>query len=212
MAKGVSGFFFGNTPKVPDYKQVDPRHEQTEALVQNEAVLPGAQALGANVNAFNLKELMKAIEFFSPGTLGKVNANISDQLAGIADIADTKAGIRNATAAGFNLGAGGSQFSKFGVVGHLGRSVAQQKQQGLGNFMALSQATRAPQFDITSMFLTPQQRISTAMQNNQNQFSRDWLKAQMDASPHPAGAFTKELIMEAVKAFGGMAGSASGAM
>lgn len=210
MAKGIGGFFFGNTPKVPDYQRVDPGQEQLGAVANNQAILPRAQQLASNVNQFNMEQVMKALEFAMPGGVASVRENIANQLAGNADMADLQAGIRGATAAGYNLGVPGSQFNRFGVAGQLGRSVAQQRQQGLQNFLALSQVTKAPQFDVSSMFLTPQQRIQTAMQNTENQFARDWLKAQVDAAPNPVGAWTMELIMEAVKSFAGAAGKTVG--
>lgn len=210
MAKGIGGFFFGNTPKVPDYKYVDPAAEQAGAINQNQQSLGASKRLASDVNQFNLEQLNKALEFAMPGGLDSVRKNIADQLAGKADLADLQAGIRGATAAGYNLGVPASQFNRFGVAGQLGRSVAQQRQQGFQNFAALTQVAKAPQFDVTSMFMTPTQRVNLALQQNQNQFSRDWLKSQMDAAPNPAGAWTMELIMSAVKAFAGAAGSGSG--
>lgn len=210
MAKGVLGFFFGNKPKVPDYKQVSPETEQASAISQNAATLPGAQSLALGVNQFNLEELAKALQFSLPGGLQKAQANINSQLAGELDPSDTSALIRNSTAAGFGMGIGRGGIGRNLVLRDLGRSSQAQRQQGFQNFLALSQATQAPRMDVTSMFFSPQQRVSLALQQNENQFSRDWLASQISAAPHPAGAYTAALIKDAVVAFAGGAGGAMG--
>lgn len=210
MAKGVLGFFFGNKPKVPNFTPVLPGEVQKQTIAENAAALPGAESLASNVNQFNLDQLAKALQFSLPGGLEKAQTNISNQLLGISDVEDTKAGIRSAVAAGYGQGVQGSQFGNLKVIGQLGRSVAQQRQQGFQNFVTLSQATKAPQMDPTSMFLSPSQRLSTAISQNESQFNRDWLQSQINAAPHPAGAFSMELLMSAVKSFAGAAGSMAG--
>lgn len=213
MAKGVLGFFFGDKPNVPALDVVSPDIVQGETIAGNLASIPGATKLAGQVNQFSMDQILKALEFALPGGLGKAQGNIAAQLSGTMDPEDTQALIRNATASGygkgFNFGAGG--IGRNLVLRDLGLGVQQQKQRGFQNFLALGQATRAPQFDLTSMFLTPSQRLATAIQQNEQQFNRDWLKAQIDASPNPAGAFSMQLLMEAVKAFAGAAGSGMGA-
>lgn len=213
MASGPLGFFFGDRPDVPELGYVDPNAVQSQTIAGNLAALPGAQNLASKVNLFNQAELLKALEFALPGGLGKAQDNVSAQLSGILDPEDTQSVIRSATAAGygkgFNFGAGG--IGRNLVLRDLGLSVQGQKQQGLQNFFGLAKATQAPQFDVSSMFFTPAQRLASAMTQNENRFNRDWLKAQIDASPHPAGAFTMQLLMETVKALASSAGSMAGA-
>ena len=175
---------YGKKPKVPDFIPVNIDQVQTEGIDANVRNMPGAKALASDVNAFGLQELQKALDFLAPGARDKAIENINNMLGGVADVADTQAGIRNATAAGFNLGAGGSQFSKFGVVGHLGRSVAQQRQQGLQSLMGFY--SMAPQqFNVASMFFTPQQRLAHATSERNDSFSRELLAEQIKAAPDP---------------------------
>lgn len=210
MAKGILGFFFGGKPTVPNFNPVIPGDVQKQTIADNASALPAAQKLAGNANQFNLEQLSKALQFSLPGGLEKAQTNISNQLLGISDVEDTKAGIRNAVAAGYGQGVQGSQFGNLKVIGQLGRSVSQQRQQGFQNFVTLSQATKAPQMDPTSMFLSPSQRLSTAISQNESQFNRDWLQGQINAAPHPAGAFAMELLMQTMKSLAGSAGAMAG--
>jgi hypothetical protein len=211
MATGIGGFFFGGKPEVPEFTQVNPNTIQEQTISGNLAALPGATKLASQVNQFNLDQILKALEFAAPGALGKAQTNVSNQLSGVLDPADTQSVIRNATAAGYGkgFGFGVGSIGRNLVARDLGLSVQGVKQQGLQNFFSLAKATSAPQFDIGSMFFTPSQRLATAIQQNENKFNRDWLQAQIDASPNPAGAWVMEFTMEVVKALASSAGSAA---
>ena len=189
MAGGPLGFLFGSKPKVPAFKPIDPTAEQAASIAGNVSVLPAVQNLASGVNQLNMSELAKALEFALPGGLKAVQANVTNQLGGIADIADTKAGIRNATAAGWGAGVAGSRFGNLNVLGQLGRSIAQQRQTGFQQFLQLTHAVTPSRLDPTSMFLSPQQRVSLASEQNQMQYQRDLQAAQVAASASPFGSF-----------------------
>lgn len=181
---GASYLKAGDKPQVPDFPRLDLETLQKLGIAGNQENLAAAQQLASDVNRGNLAEVAKAREAAVPGATALARKNITDQLSGVADLADTQAAISNATAANFSLGAGGkSQFSKFGIVGHLGRSVAQQKQQGLGNFFNFASLMDAPRFDPASMFLTPAQRLSAAQFQAGGQFSVDTARAAIAAQP-----------------------------
>lgn len=214
MASGIGGFFFGSKPKVPTLPNVDPNKVQSETIASNLGASGAAQELASIFNKFGQDEILKALEFALPGGLAQIQSNIKSQLTGELAPQDTQALIRNATAAGygkgFNFGTGG--IGRNLVLRDLGIASQQQKQQGFQNFLGLASATKAPQFDYTSMFYTPAQRLSFAQQQADNKFNVDWLQSQLDAAPDPAGAFTMELLKEAIVAFAGKAGSAAGGM
>jgi hypothetical protein len=181
---GASYLKAGDKPQVPDFPKLDLETLQKLGIQGNQDVLAQAQQLASDVNKGNLAEVAKSREAAVPGATALARKNITDQLSGVADIADTQAAISNASAANFSLGVGGkSQFSKFGIVGHLGRSVAQQKQQGLGNFFSFANLMDAPRFDPASMFFTPAQRLNAAQWQAQGQFGVDTARAAIAAQP-----------------------------
>ncbi len=210
MASGPLGFFFGSKPKVPTLQKVDPNAVQQQGISADLSQLPDAEKLSSQVNQFSLDELLKASQFAVPGGLAKAGENINAQLSGQLSPEDTQATIRNATAAGYGRGFsfGSGSIGRNLVLRDLGLSTLSQQQQGLTNFMNLSSAFRPQQLSPTSMFLTPQQRLSSAMQANEDAFNRDWLEAQISAAPNPAGAFTAQLTADVIKAIAKGAGSA----
>lgn len=207
----------GGKPKIPNFPNLDLAALMKAGALENKALLPFAQGLASNVNAANRAEVLKARESAVPGAIGQIQKNISNQLSGIADAEDTRAAIRNATAANFRLGAGGgSQFSKFAVVGNLGRTVAQQRQQGFQNFTSFASTMDAPKFDPSSMFLTPQMRVEVARWQAQGQHDVNLARANIAAQPSAGmqalagglGALSSVGSMAAGYGMGGMMGGA----
>jgi len=205
------GFLFGKKPKVPSLPKTDFAGTQQKTVGENIAALPKSKALAQDINAFNLEELSRALEFALPSGLKQAQKNIRAELRGELDPEDTKTLIRSATAQGFNLGIGGSGAGRNLVARDLGIGIQQQKQRGLQNFMALSQQFQTPRFDVTSMFLTPQQRIGLEVQQNQAQFDRDVMAASVEAQASPFGSFLTGLVTTAVGGLTGGIGTAVGA-
>jgi hypothetical protein len=189
MAGGVLGFLFGSKPKVPQLPKVSPGAVQAETMEGNIAALPQSENLAGAVNQFNLDQLAKALQFSLPGGLEGAQKNIAAQLRGELATEDTQETIRAATAAGFGRGIGGAGIGRNLVLRDIGRSVQAQKQSGFQNFLALAEATRAPKFDVSSMFFTPQQRVNLEVQQNELQFQRNLEAAQVEASASPFGSF-----------------------
>lgn len=212
MASGIGGFFFGKTPKVPDLKPVSASSVQRQTVADNIGILPDAQELAGGFNQFTMEQLAKAREFWQPGQLAQVNRNISQELSGELAPEDTRALISSATAAGYGRGFG-SSFGTMGigrnlVLRDLGLAVQQQKQRGFANFLSLARQTETPLFDYSAMFFTPQQRLTFEQNRAEQEFNRNWIAAQMEAAPHPAGAYTMQLLMEVAKAAAGSLGAA----
>ena len=134
-------------------------------------------------------------------------------LSGILSPDDTRSLISSATAAGYGKGFGAS-FGQGGIgrnltLRDLGIGVQQQKQRGLADFLSIAQATKTPQFDFSSMFLSSAQRLSFEENRAEQEFNRNWLAAQIAAAPNPAGAFTTQLVLSLAKSAGGIAGAAA---
>jgi hypothetical protein len=201
-------WLFGEKPKVPTFTPIDPTAEQANAVAGNQQNLPGAENLASGVNQFNIDQLAKALQFSLPGGLQQSQANILSQLKGEIGPEASAAISSSSVAKGFGMGVGGkSGLGRNLVARDLGIASRGIQQQGFQNFLSLAGATRPAMMDPTSMFLTPQQRVSTAIQQNEQLFNRNWLASQIDAAPSPAGAFTQQLVMQ----LAGTAGKAIGA-
>lgn len=205
---------FGKKPQIPGLPPINPDDIQNQTIAGNAGSLSGAQALASRVDQFNFDQLAKALEFWSPGSLEKLQGSIGAQLSGILDPADTQSLIRSSTAAGygkgFNFGAGG--IGRNLVLRDLGIGVQQQKQMGLQNLLGVYGAGPKP-FDVTSMFFTPVQRLNFAMEDRMQRYQRDLLANQVEAAPDPAtAALGREIdrFFNTAASFGMMA--AGGAM
>lgn len=181
---------FGRKPKIPELPNIVPEDIQKATTAGNLAALPGLEALGSGVDQFNFDQLAKALSFWSPGALGKLQNTIAAQLSGEIEPEDTARAISNATAAGYGRGFGPTFGMNFGIGRRaVGRDllfgVEQQKQRGLSNLMSLYQAGPRP-FDVTSMFFSPQQRLAFAFQDRAAKFQRDLMAEQVAAAPDPA--------------------------
>jgi hypothetical protein len=180
---------FGRKPNIPNLPDIDPTKVQGDTIAGNLRNLPEAQKLAAGVDAFNLGQLEKALEFWSPGSLSKLQKTIGSQLSGELDPQDTQALIRNATAVGygkgFNFASGG--IGRNLVLRDLGISGMDQRQRGLQNLMGVQAQTPQP-FNVASMFYTPQQRLDFEFNDRQAQFQRNLLNEQVAAAPDPATA------------------------
>lgn len=211
---------FGRKPEIPQLPGINPSQVQAETISANRDALPSLEALGKQVNEFNLQQqlgmLSKALEFVAPGQLAKAQGIVSSQLGGeIPD--DVAAQVQRRSAAQALLGGygGGSGLGRNLTARDLGLTSMGIQQQGLANFGSL--AALAPQqqlFDVTSMFFTPQQRLQAAFSEREAQFQRNLLAEQVAAAPDPATAalgreidrFFNTAASIGVGALGGMGG------
>lgn len=185
---------FGRKPTIPDLPAVNPTAIQQQAIADNASALPAAQQLGSQINDYNVKEqlgmLSKALEFVAPGQLKQAQGIVSSQLRG--EVApDVAQAVQRRAAAQSLLGGfgGGSGLGRNLSLRDFGLTSMQTQQQGLANFSALaSLAPKPAAFDVTSMFFTPQQRLSAAFQERNDQFQRNLLYEQVAAAPDPATA------------------------
>lgn len=219
---------FGRKPKIPQLQPVNPTAVQQQTLADNAATLPGAQQLGSQINDYNVKEqlgiLSKALDFVAPGQLQQAQGIVSSQLRGEVP-ADVAAAVQRRAAAQSLLGGYGVGSSMMQSIGHnlslrdFGLTSMAQQQQGLANFSSLASLAPKPQaFDVTSMFFTPQQRLSAAFTERNDQFQRNLLAEQVAAAPDPATAalgkeidrFFNTIAQAAMGAAGGGGGGMGG--
>lgn len=201
---GSSSKIYGKKPKVPDLPSLE--EAQGSAIGSNIKSLEEAIKLATGVNAFNQSQLDALREKTLPGASAQIQQNILSMLQGELP-QGTLAGLqRTAAERGMAAGTvgGGFQLGR-GLADQLGLSL-QLTQQGLDSATQWLQGAAAPTFDVSSMFITPQQKYADQGQ----QFQRDFMASKIAAAPDPSarGQFdsTMALIGMVLSAYGGGGG------
>lgn len=170
--------------KVPPLTPIDINAEQLAAIKANQTALPGAQTLSGGVNAFNQQQLEKMYATALPGydrIKEQVAGNISSMTKG--ELPDDvlnevyRRGASQATAGGF----GGSGMGRNLVARDLGLTSLDLMGRGQDSAQKWLSTSVAPQMDVTSMFITPMQRIGVRASERDTQFNRDWMSSQVSA-------------------------------
>lgn len=182
-------------PKVPNWATIDPSQVQGATNQGNLASFQGAQALAQQFNDFSANELMRRLREAVPefaGLQGQMAGNLAAQLRGEltqSDLASTqRESAAGALGKGFAGSGAGAAYSAFNV-GRKQFEVQQSAQaQAPAWLQTVTGLTRAPMYDLTTSFLSAPQRFQMTLQNQENQFSRDWLSNQVKAQPTGVGA------------------------
>jgi hypothetical protein len=202
----------GSKPKVPAFKPIDFEAEQKQAIQQNIAALQPATELAQKTTAAEQSQLESQLRRAIPGydqLVKQAGANIGSALRG--EISpEVSAQVQRSTAGralsgGFGAGSG---FGRALTARDLGLTGMQIQNQGLAQAQNFIQQQRAfgmvQPFSVSSMFITPSQRINALAQQNQQQYNRDLQAAQVAAMPDP----TMAAIGGAISSAGGFAGGA----
>jgi len=178
---------FGKKPKVPTLAAISPDATQKATVGGNIANFADIARLATEVNTFSQEQLESLIDRVLPTARQQIEKNISSQLRGeIPD--DVRRAIAQGNSERFVGAFSGSDFVRSNEAKQLGLTSLGIINQGLSSAESwLSKAT-APQFDVTSMFFTPQQRLSFEVQQQGAKFQRDLMAAQVKAAPDPATA------------------------
>jgi len=213
--KAVGGY--GDKPRVPDYIPVDPTEQQKLTVEGNMAVLPQAQELAAKTNKFNLAQLQQMMAGIMPGYHGmqdQISKNIQSGLRGElpADVSRQVQDNAAARAIGGGFAGGGLhrnlEARDFGMTSY---GITQQALSSADRWTRTQAATAAPHMmNVTSMFLSPGQRIASAFANTKNQFQRDWMQNQIDAMPDPFRAALGDAFIQDEPELMEMVGSGAG--
>lgn len=207
-------------PEVPKFVPINTTREQEKAVAGNISNFADISKLASATNTFNQDELNRMLESAVPGyhsMVSSIGGRINDFLSGNIP-KDVMANIeRSAAYKSLSGGYGGSGMARNLVARDLGLTSLDLMQKGIdagSRWIATARAnTVAPQFDVSSMFITPQQRIQTTMFNREGKFSRDWLKNQIDAE-YSMGTIWGKAIQttdqQVTQAAMSMAGSAAG--
>jgi hypothetical protein len=208
----LGGLFGGKKPKVPELKPIDFAGEQRQAIQQNIASLESATDLATKTTAAEQSQLEAQLRRAIPGydqLIAQAGKTIGSRLRGEVD-QDVQSQLQRAVA-GRAVGGGFKDAS--GIRTNLlardfGLTAMQIQNQGLAQAQNFIQQQRtfgmAQPFSISSMFITPGQRIGAMQQQQTAQYNRDMTAAQVAAMPDP----TMAAFGSAISSAGGMYGGA----
>lgn len=183
---------YGKKPVIPDLPAIDPNAVQQQTISGNQQSLPGAERLAGDVNSFNIKQqlaaLTQTLNVLAPGQLQKVQGIVNSQLNGEVPQDVQQQLQRQAVAGAYGRGYGpGSQIGSNDFLRNFGLTSLGLQQQGEQGFQALANmGPKAPLFDVSSMFYSPQQRLAAAFQERSARYNVNLMKAQVAAAPEPA--------------------------
>jgi hypothetical protein len=206
------GLFGGKKPKVPELKPIDFAKEQQQAIQQNIASLESATELAKKTTAAEQSQLEAQLRRAIPGydqLVSQAGQNIAASLRG--EISpEVSAQVQRSTAGralsgGFGAGSG---FGRALTARDLGLTGMQIQNQGLAQAQNFIQQQRAfgmvQPFSVSSMFITPAQRIGAIQEQQSRMYGRDLTAAQVAAAPSPM----QQAAQTALTNFGGVAGGA----
>jgi len=206
------GLFGGKKPKVPELKPIDFAAEQRQAIQQNIASLEPATELARKTTAAEQSQLETQLRRAIPGydqLVSQAGQNIAASLRG--EISpEVSAQVQRSTAGralsgGFGAGSG---FGRALTARDLGLTGMQIQNQGLAQAQNFIQQQRAfgmvQPFSVSSMFITPAQRIGAIQEQQARMYGRDLTAAQVAAAPSPM----QQAAQTAFTNFGGTVGGA----
>lgn len=214
------GGLLQQAPDVPQFRPIDTTKMQEKAVAGNIANFADISRLAGDTNMFNQQQLNQMLESAVPGyrsMVSNIGGRINEMLSG--KLPDDVMGNIERSAAHRSLsgGYGGSGMARNLVARDLGLSTLDLISKGIdagSRWIATAKSsTVAPQFDVSSMFITPSQRIQTAMFNREGKFNRDWLANQVDAEYDwrtVLGGAIKSTDQQITNTAMSMAGSAAG--
>jgi hypothetical protein len=202
----------GSKPKVPAFKPIDFAAEQKQAIQQNIGSLESATELATKTTAAEQSQLEAQLRRAIPGydqLIQQAGKNIGSALRG--EVSQDVASQLQRSSAGRALSGGygaGSGVGRNLAARDFGLTSMQIQNQGLAQAQNFIQQQRtfgmAQPFSISSMFITPGQRIGAMQQQQTAQYNRDMTAAQVAAMPDP----TMAAFGSAISSAGGFAGGA----
>lgn len=174
----------GDKPEVPDFVPIDVTEEQKKAVLGNLANLPDIAQLGSATNKENAAQYLALLESLGlKGLYDQNTSNLESMARGELPKDVEEAIARRSAEAGVASGTSGSEFNKFGKLRNLGLTSLDLTQRALGSSAQWLASASIPQFNFTTMFQSPSQRIATEQWNKSMKWNRDWLYNQIKALP-----------------------------
>lgn len=202
----------GSKPKIPELKPIDFAAEQRQAIQQNIASLEPATELAQKTTAAEQSQLEAQLRRAIPGydqLVQQASQNIGSALRGELSPEATRNLQRFSAGQALTRGyGGGSGMGLFGAVQNYAKASEARQQLGLAQAQQFIQQQRTfgmtQPFSVSSMFITPAQRVGVMQQQQQAQYNRNLQAAQVAAMPDP----TMAAIGSAISSAGGFAGGA----
>lgn len=210
----LGGLFGGKKPKIPELKPIDIAGEQQQAIKQNIAALEPATSLAEKTTAAEQSILEQQLERAIPGykqLIQQASQNIGAALRGELSPEATRNLQRFSAGQALTRGyGGGSGMGLFDAVQNYARASEARQQQGLGQAMQFIGSQRSAgmvqPMSVSSMFVSPAQRLQLAQQQQQLQYQRDLTAAQVAAQPSPM----QQAFGSALSGFAGQVGGMLG--
>jgi hypothetical protein len=169
-------------PSIPAWNTIDLGQQQTKAISENTASLPGLENLATQSNTFSLQQLQSMLTSIIPGysdiTAG-VSKDISSMVSGQIPTDVSNQVQDNAAAKSLTGGFGGSGLSGNLTARDLGLTSLNLMGEGISSaesWLSTVSSIASPQmFNMSSMFVTPQQQFTDTMENQTQQFQRDYV-------------------------------------
>jgi len=201
----------GSKPKIPELKPINFEQEQQKAIQQNIASLEPATELARKTTAAEQTQLEEQLRRAIPGydqIVQQASKNIGSALRGELPT-DVAAQIQRSTAGRALAGGfgGASGFGRALTARDLGLTSLQLQNQGLAQAQNFIQQQRAygmtQPFSVSSMFITPAQRVGVLQNQQQAMYSRNLAAAQAAAMPDPTLAAIGGALSQAGSFAGG---------
>jgi len=204
---------------MPAFNQIDPGTEQTKAIAGNQASLAGVEQLASGVNTFNQQQIDQMLSSAIPGfqglksdVSGSIDSMVKGQIPG-----DVSASIMRTDAArgmGLGVGGGGTSMGRNLVARDLGLTSLDLTQKGIDSAQSwmktVASIEQPGMFNVSSMFLTPEQTMQQDTGERNAKFQHDWNSNMIDWQTSP-GYLAGQDIQSTVDSVVSMAGSAAGA-
>lgn len=171
----------GGKPSIPAWNTVSLGQSQTQAINENTASLPALENLSSQTNQFNVDQIQKMLKQVIPGyqdITSSVSGTIQSLLKGEVptDVANTlqSSDAAKALTGGFGgSGIAGNLFAK-----DLGLTSLDLVTKGLSTAQSwlstMANINQPGMFNLSSMFVSPQQQFQDTFQNQEAQFQRDY--------------------------------------
>lgn len=181
---------FGKKPKAPELEKIDPNAVQAQTVAGNQANFADIAKLAAGVNTFSQDQLNSLIDkTLGVGVREQIQSNLASQLKGEIPQDVQNAIFRGVAARSAATNAfGGGGFTRNVTARDLGLTSLDITNKALSSAESWLASAKAPTFDVTSMFFTPQQRLAFSQQQQGLQYQNDLLKAGLKAAPDPGMA------------------------
>jgi hypothetical protein len=210
------GSIIAGKPDIPAWNAIDLGQQQTKAISENQGSLPALETLAGQTNTFNIDQMQKMLQSVIPGykdLVSGVTGNIQSMVGGkipkdVQDAIQSSGAARSLTG-----GFGGSGLSGNLVARDLG--LTSLDLTGKGDSAAqswissMAQVNSPGMFNMSSMFVSPQQQFQDTMENQTAQFQRDYA-SNMNDYQHSLGVAGAQDLSDTMGTISKAAGSIEG--